>query len=148
MDGSTADQKDVIVATDGSESAERAVTSGAALARALGARAVLVYVRPSLGTLGAPHYQEKLSEQMAHARVALDRAQALAGEQGAEAEEEILEGDPAERLVELAQARDAALIVVGSRGLGAVKGALLGSVSSAVLHRAGRPVLVVPRTHP
>ena len=39
---------------------------------------------------------------------------------------------------------DALFIVVGSRGLGAITGALIGSVSSAVLHRADRPVMVVP----
>jgi nucleotide-binding universal stress UspA family protein len=137
----------VVVSTDGSDSAERAVAAGAAIAKALGARAVLVFVRPSLGTLGEPYYQEALSEQMAHARVALDRARELLDKQGVEADEEILEGDAAEQIVELARSRDAAMIVVGSRGLGAVAGALLGSVSSAVLHRADRPVLVVPRSH-
>jgi Universal stress protein family len=54
-----------------------------------------------------------------------------------------LEGDAAEQIVELARARDAAMIVVGSRGHGAVAGALLGSVSSPVIHRSDRPVLVV-----
>ncbi len=81
---------------------------------------------------------------MAYAREALDRAHDVLSELGVEAEEEILEGNPPDGVVDLARARDAALIVVGSRGLGAVTGALLGSVSSAILHRADRPVLVIP----
>ena len=137
VEGAPGEPRDVIVATDGSEAADAAVSAGTALARTLGARAVLVYVRPSLGTLGAPYYQEKLSEQMAHARSALQRARRLADSQGVEPDEEILEGEAAERIVGLADARDALMIVIGSRGLGVVAGALLGSVSSAVLHRAG-----------
>jgi nucleotide-binding universal stress UspA family protein len=135
----------VIIATDGSESAEHAVVAGARVAHTLGTKAVLVYVRPSIGPLGEPYYQEKLTEQMAHARAALDRAQTLARQEQCEADAEILEGAAAEQIVELARARNAPLIVVGSRGLGAVSGALLGSVSSAIIHRADRPVLVVPR---
>jgi nucleotide-binding universal stress UspA family protein len=81
MEGSSAGQS-VVIATDGSESADRAVAAGATVARSLGGRAVLVYVRPSLGTLGAPYYQEKLSEQMAHARAALDGAHEIMGDQG------------------------------------------------------------------
>jgi nucleotide-binding universal stress UspA family protein len=144
MQGS-AQPRQVLIATDGSESADEAVSAGAELAQALGARAVLVYVRPSVGSLGTPYYQEKLTEQMEHARAALERARSLLGD--VEADEEILEGDAAEQIVELARARDAAMIVVGSRGHGAVAGALLGSVSSAVIHRSERPVLIVPRHH-
>jgi nucleotide-binding universal stress UspA family protein len=81
---------------------------------------------------------------MAHARVALGRAHELVAQEEVDAEQEILEG-AADRAVELARDRNAPLIVVGSRGLGAVAGALLGSVSSPVIHRADRPVLVVPR---
>jgi nucleotide-binding universal stress UspA family protein len=123
----------VVIATDGSESAEQAVLAGARVARTFGTKALLVYVRPSIGPLGNPYYQEKLSEQMAYARAALDRAEALVRREGCDAEAEIVEGNPAEQVV-----------VVGSRGLGAVAGALLGSVSSAIIHRADRPVLVVP----
>jgi nucleotide-binding universal stress UspA family protein len=145
MQGAHGEREPIVIATDGSEGAERAAVAGARVARTLGTRAVLVYVRPSLGPLGEPYYQEKLSEQMAHARVALDRARELVVQEGVDAEEEILEGSAAERVVELGRDRDAPLIVVGSRGLGAVAGALLGSVSSAIIHRADRPVLVVPR---
>lgn len=144
MKGSSTAPLHLVVATDGSESAELAVTEAVKVARALGGRVVFVYVRGALGALGAPFYQEKLSEQMTYARAALDRARALSDDHDVEADEEILEGDAAEHIVELARARDAALIVIGSRGHGAVTGALLGSVSSGVLHRADRPVLVVP----
>jgi nucleotide-binding universal stress UspA family protein len=135
----------VIIATDGSESAEQAVVAGARVARTLGTNAVLVYVRPAIGPLGEPYYQEKLTEQMTYARASLDRGQTLVGQEGCEADAEILEGTAAEQIIELARARNAPLIVVGSRGLGAVAGALLGSVSSAIIHRADRPVLVVPK---
>jgi nucleotide-binding universal stress UspA family protein len=135
----------VVIATDGSESAEQAVVEGARVARTLGRTAVLVYARPAIGPLGEPYYQEKLNEQLAYARTALERAQALVDGEGCEADEEILEGSPAERIVELARLRDAPLIVVGSRGHGAVAGALLGSVASAIIHRSDRPVLVVPK---
>jgi nucleotide-binding universal stress UspA family protein len=46
-------------------------------------------------------------------------------------------------ICDLASERDAAAVVVGSRGLSGLGGALLGSVSSGVLHHADRPVLVV-----
>jgi nucleotide-binding universal stress UspA family protein len=148
MQQEAGDREPIVIATDGSDGAEGATVAGARVARTLGTKAVLVYVRPPIGPLGDPYYQEKLSEQMAHARAALDRAQELVGQEGVEADEEILEGSAADRVVELARNRSAPLIVVGSRGLGAVAGALLGSVSSAIIHRADRPVLVVPGSSP
>ena len=54
----------------------------------------------------------------------------------------MLEGRPAEVLIRAAAVRDADEIVVGSRGLGRIRGAL-GSVSQELLREAGRPVLVV-----
>jgi nucleotide-binding universal stress UspA family protein len=46
-------------------------------------------------------------------------------------------------IVDFADRSDAALVVVGSRGLSGVKSALLGSVSNGVVHHCRRPVLVV-----
>ena len=53
-------------------------------------------------------------------------------------------GDPAKRLLELAQAQDAALLVTGSRMLGPVERLFLSSVSSEVAAAASCPVAVVP----
>ena len=53
-------------------------------------------------------------------------------------------GDPAEQLVKRADVLS--LLVIGSRGYGPLRRALLGSVSARVLREASCPVLVVPRT--
>ena len=63
---------------------------------------------------------------------------------GADVRIEIGDGDPVAALSRRALSADAALIVVGSRGHGAVRAAVLGSVSSALAATAPLPVLVVP----
>ena len=62
---------------------------------------------------------------------------------GANAQHELMQGQPASELAELADKLDAEEIVVGSRGFGPFR-ATLGSVSHALLHEAHRPVVVVP----
>jgi nucleotide-binding universal stress UspA family protein len=74
---------------------------------------------------------------------ALDEAAAIADREGVPAVSKLLRGDPATEIVEYGDVLEADLIVVGSRGHGALASALLGSVSRGVLARAGRPVLVV-----
>jgi nucleotide-binding universal stress UspA family protein len=54
-------------------------------------------------------------------------------------------GPVGKTIVEIADRHDAATIVMGSRGLTGVRSMLLGSVSSAVVHHAGRPTLVIHR---
>ncbi len=53
----------------------------------------------------------------------------------------VIPGHPATVILEEAEKRNIDLIVLGSRGLGAVKGLLLGSVSAAVIQKAPCPVL-------
>lgn len=62
---------------------------------------------------------------------------------GAPLETSLIEGPPARAIVAAAEARDADEIVIGSRGLGAVRG-VLGSVSHALLHESDRVVVVIP----
>jgi nucleotide-binding universal stress UspA family protein len=136
--------KRILIATDGSPGGHEAVEQGLSLAVTAGADATLLNVRKApLPIVGDACYQRTLSAMLGHARKVVDNAAARAAELGVQAEGEILEGDAAERIVQLARLRDADVIVVGSRALGSVAGTLLGSVSQAVLHSADRPVLVV-----
>jgi len=64
---------------------------------------------------------------------------------GVETEKVVAEGRPVEVLLETAKEHDAALIVVGSHGEGAVSAAFLGSTALKLLHHSTLPVLVVPR---
>lgn len=83
-------------------------------------------------------------DEAGHAR---EVAAALGAELGAEVETVTVDADqddPAEVLA--ARTREVDLLVVGSRGYGPVRHALLGGVSSEVMRRASGPVLVVPRS--
>jgi len=73
----------------------------------------------------------------------LDDALALAAEAEVDARAELLRGDPVDEIVAFADSFEADLIVVGSRGHGALASALLGSVSRWILSETRRPVLVV-----
>lgn len=137
---------EILVATDGSENADFAVQQALDLARASGAKLVVTYIRRApLPVLGEPVYQRSLSRELRRAQESTTVAAACARKAGVDAEVEILEGHAADRILELARSRDVDLVVVGSRGLGTVAGALLGSVSREVVHHADRPVLVATR---
>jgi nucleotide-binding universal stress UspA family protein len=79
---------------------------------------------------------------------ALEGAEALLRAAGVPFEREIGSGDPAQTLVELAGRHGCEGIIVGARGLGAVRGAMLGSVSQAVLQASMVPVTIVKHARP
>lgn len=138
--------KTIVIATDGSPSAREALAFGLELAEEQDAAATVVHVAPRLDVLpgtgfapggATPH------ELTDDDRAPLVEARELAEEEGVEIKTELLTGHPAGEIVTYADNVAADLIVVGSRGNGAIASALLGSVSLAVLHDARRPVLVV-----
>jgi nucleotide-binding universal stress UspA family protein len=135
--------KRLLIGIDGSDASRVAIEEGTKLARELDAAILFLYVKPwPPALLGEPYYQRRISREGAFAEQAVERATDAAAAADVQADWEILEGHPAAEIARTAIARDADLIVVGSRGLGAVKGAVLGSVSNAVVQEADRPVLV------
>jgi nucleotide-binding universal stress UspA family protein len=135
--------KRILIASDGSDCAGEALREGLSIAAEMGAAVTVLYVRqPPSPYLGEPYYQDVLSEEARRERTVLDDAKRHAAFYDVEVEYEVLEGDAVEGILQLAQSRDADLIVVGSRGLGSFSSLMLGSVSTAVLHQSDRPVLV------
>jgi nucleotide-binding universal stress UspA family protein len=133
----------ILVATDGSECAVEALEQGLSIAADSGASVTLLFVRhPPSPNPGEPYAQDRRTEDARRERNALADARERAGVYGVDVECEVLEGDAVEEILNLARARDVDLIVVGSRGLGSISSLMLGSVSTAILHQADRPVLV------
>jgi len=139
----------ILLATDGSEEAELAALMAVELADATHSELHLVHVGvvPSFlksypGTLG---YERRLYEQIEEDSRELLRKQSLrvkaAG--GTVAGTHLRMGQVALEIVALAEELGADLIVMGCRGLGGVRRALMGSVSDSVVRHAHCPVLVV-----
>jgi nucleotide-binding universal stress UspA family protein len=82
-------------------------------------------------------------EHRAYAEKLLQKAIAFLAEPGVDTTSTILYGSPAESIAEEAAAGDVGMVVVGSRGHGAVARVFLGSVSDRIVHISPKPVLVV-----
>lgn len=138
--------KKILVATDGSEPAAEAVAFAAELAGEHAAELIVVHVVPAVDI--APVLGFGLGGAFPHEPSAEDRrlladAVAVAEDCGVVATSMVLRGDTVDEIVAYADSRDVDLIVVGSRGHGAIASALLGSVSLGVMSESRRPVIVV-----
>jgi len=74
---------------------------------------------------------------------ALEKAEALLMSEGVVYEREIATGDPAHTIIDIAERFACDMIIMGARGVSAMRSALLGSVSNEVLHAAQVPVMIV-----
>ena len=142
--------KPVMLATDGSPTAEKATATAIDLARLLDTELIVVSVwdiaYAGFGAMGfAPIPTNadlaKLGEEEA-SRISGEAA-ARAEEAGVETRTVVLRGFPVEAICEAAEKFPPQFLVIGSHGWGAMKRAVFGSVSTGVLHHASCPVLVV-----
>jgi nucleotide-binding universal stress UspA family protein len=126
----------IVIGLDGSEGSIRALEWSIDLAEATGLPIVAVHA-PMLGANNA---------MMDAAREALEQWCAPIGARAVPHEIRIEPGDARTSLEHVADETGASLLVVGTRGLGAVRGLLLGSVAGYVARYSTRPIAVVPRS--
>ena len=150
----------ILLGIDGSEEATLAAQTAIDLANKTGSELHVVYARiPPYSRAFYEGYEEGVdvgaylqdeSEELTR------RGQGLLDEQvrkieaagGSVAQAHLREGKPEAEITALAEEIGAGLIVVGSRGLGGLRRAMLGSVSDAVVRHAHCPVLVVRKEEP
>jgi nucleotide-binding universal stress UspA family protein len=135
----------IVVGIDGSENSVRALRWALEEAALRGATvdAIAAWSYPYVVVPGAIVPAQPLADQAVDAQEHLDRVLAEVGvaDQDVTVNPIVTEGGAANALVEAAHGAD--LVVVGSRGHGALR-SLLGSVSQEVLHHSPCPVVVIP----
>jgi nucleotide-binding universal stress UspA family protein len=146
--GAERDMNTILVATDFSEPADRALRAAIDLARGLGDVVELVHVHP-IGVASVPPMLDMApvppsAKQVASAETAMAARVRVVELAGLTCESFVAFGAPAEEVVRRAADRRPRLIVVGTHGGGALAHVLVGSVAERILHRAPCPVLVVP----
>lgn len=138
--------KKILVGVDGSEASLKAAKWAVDLASATGAAVTYAYsivpvVYPA-EMMWVPTIEFERAQQEAAAKL-LNQTREQTAQQGVNIENITLHGSAAEAMADEAKAKAYDLLVVGSRGHGAVKRILMGSVASRLVHICERPVLVV-----
>jgi nucleotide-binding universal stress UspA family protein len=121
----------IVVGTDGSDTAAEAVRQAVELAKALGAELLVVSAFDG--------HSEDVAELLAGAAATAQAA-------GVPVQTLPRPGDPADAILDVAEERDADLIVVGNKGTSGAKRFLLGSVPNKVSHHAPCSVLIIRTT--
>jgi nucleotide-binding universal stress UspA family protein len=140
----------ILLAIDGSQEAGLAAEAATELSRDTGSEVHVTYVLPTPQELMGHHFysseiRESLIEQArSEARKFLEqRTEQLRSEGAKVIDTHLRTGEPDKEIIRLSEEIDANMIVMGSRGLDAVRRALMGSVSDSVVRHAHCPVLVM-----
>lgn len=145
----------ILVATDGSETASKAVSYAAGLARQTGSAITLLSVidkspllTQSIPAVAAPtRLVEPVEDYLRQAAEAYtERAEKLCRRKGVKFRKVIRVGHPVDEIVKEARKSKADLIIMGSHGRGITRAAVLGSITYGVIHKDNKvPVLVVQK---
>jgi len=143
----------ILLATDGSKEARLALTTATDIAKRTDSELHVAYVFPTAVQRPFPNpitsrprevLEHELEEAMQQAQQFLDQQVERIKEEGVSvAEAHLLRGSPDREVVLLSEEIGAGLIIMGSRGLGGVRRALMGSVSDSVVRHAHCPVMIV-----
>ena len=145
----------ILLCTDGSELAERALAAGLGVLAPADRIVVAMAIEPydssmvsgvsgfGGGTVTPDQYDVQRRAELDSAETVLRETVEALGVEGAETV--VVEGDPARALCDLAASLPATVMVAGTRGLGGLKRALLGSVSDHLVRNAPCPIVL---THP
>lgn len=139
--------KKILIATDGSEHAEKAAAYGIDIAKATGAEVSALYVvstEHAGTTRSVMGWTDAFEEYLANkGGVATGYVEKLGNEAGVKVEPVYLKGVPAEKILEYAEESNIDLIVMGTQGLTGVQRFLLGSVAENVLRHSKVPVMII-----
>jgi nucleotide-binding universal stress UspA family protein len=145
--------RSIVVGTDGSDTASQAVRQAVDLATSLGAKLELVSAYEPVPAQRLREERLQMPDDLQWAvnprsdvDATLEAAADIARKAGVEVNVYARQGDPADAILDVAEERDADLIVVGNKGMTGAKRFLLGSVPNKVSHHAPCSVLIIRTT--
>ncbi len=133
----------IVVGYDGSDCGNAALDAAVEMAKGLGDSIVVVFGYAPPGLWGGEIAEHEEAIEEFGARV-MGQAKERAAAAGVDPEVEMVAKRGPDALIDVAEQRDARMIVVGSYGDPPLKGMILGSTPNKLLHLSDRPVLVVP----
>ena len=133
----------VLLATDSSPDAALAAQSAIELCERTGSELHVVHVGEYLPTFYAQTEEEPAQLRADAQRLLEEQLERIRAAGGQVAQAHLLLGRPAEQIVNLSEELGIGVVVIGSRGLSALRRAVLGSVSESVVRHAHCPVFVV-----
>lgn len=137
--------KNILIAYDGSDHAQKAAKIAGDVARSQGEDVmvrIVTVMDPSPSLLGEPYLSHEIEDHTGKGQILIQEAVELVGDV-MEPHTELLFGQAAECILQVAETRGCDLIVMGTRGMGLLEGLLLGSQAQKVISHAHCPVLVV-----
>ena len=144
-------QKKILIATDGSETANEAADFGIEMVGCSGAKIFALYVidvtpyrSVSLDKIWSKETLDEFEKAGYEATAYIEKIGKAAG---VEVETRVLKGHPAEKIISFAEDNNIDMIIVGSLGKGGYERVVLGSVSEKIVRHSKVPVLVVREKH-
>jgi nucleotide-binding universal stress UspA family protein len=140
--------RNIVIATDGSENTQKAISYGIEIAKLSGATVHALYVVDTSSFSSIPMSTEGGWEAMyevlkTEGKKAVSAVKSKGEASGVEVREVVLEGHPINEIIEFAEKNNADLVVMGTLGKTGLDRFLLGSVAEKVVRGSKVPVMVV-----